>query len=108
MKLRAISFVSFAALALLAALSSELIGQDSLATVAEKSNYTKTSTHAEVLEFCDRLAKQSPLVRLAEMGVTNQGRKLPLIIIADPPVATPEEAAKSGKMVVFAMGNIHA
>ncbi|HYV35202.1 MAG TPA: DPP IV N-terminal domain-containing protein [Gemmataceae bacterium] len=108
MNLRAISFVSFAALTLLAALSSELIGQDSLATVAEKSNYTKTSTHAQMLDFCTNLAKQSPLVRLSDMGETTEGRKLTLMIIADPPVATPEEAAKSGKMVVFAMGNIHA
>src|SRR5581483_9543406 len=30
------------------------------------------------------------------------------VIIADPPIATPEEAAKSKKLVVFAMGNIHA
>jgi len=37
-----------------------------------------------------------------------EGRKIPLLILADPPVATPEEAAKSGKLVVFAQGNIHA
>src|SRR5207249_11704238 len=70
--------------------------------------YTATSKHADVLDFCDRLAKKSPLVRLAELGVTTEGRKLPLVILADPPVATPQEAAKSGKLVVLAMGNIHA
>jgi dipeptidyl aminopeptidase/acylaminoacyl peptidase len=80
----------------------------SLATVAEKSNFTATSKHNEVVEFCDQLAKQSPLIRLAELGVSKEGRKLPLVILANPPIATPEEAAKSGKMVVLAMGNIHA
>src|SRR6185295_17754918 len=33
---------------------------------------------------------------------------LPLVILAEPAVATPEEAERSGKLVVFAMGNIHA
>jgi dipeptidyl aminopeptidase/acylaminoacyl peptidase len=81
---------------------------DTPLTTAEKSDYTATSRHAEVVEFCERLAKVSPLVRLGELGASVEGRKLPLIILADPPVATPQEAAKSKKLVVFAMGNIHA
>ena len=79
-----------------------------LLTVAEKSSYKATSRHAEVVGFCDRLAKLSPLVRLGELGKSGEGRKLPLVILADPPVSTPEQAARSGKLVVFAMGNIHA
>src|SRR6516162_6501640 len=79
-----------------------------LLTVAEKSDYKATSLHSDVVDFCERLAKESPLVRLGELGTSSEGRKLPLVIIADPPVATPEEAAKSKKLVVFAMGNIHA
>jgi dipeptidyl-peptidase 4 len=79
-----------------------------LLTVAERSDYKATARHAEVVEYCEQLAKMSPLIRLAELGVTQEGRKLPLVILADPPVAAPEEAAKSGKLVVFAMGNIHA
>ncbi len=81
---------------------------DSLLTVAEKSEYRATSRHADVLEFCERLAKESPLVRLGELGKSVEGRKLPMLIMADPPVATPEEAAQSGKLVVLALGNIHA
>ncbi len=79
-----------------------------LLTVAEKSDYKATSRHADVMDFCERLAKQSPLVRVGELGTSGEGRKLPLLILADPPIATPEEAAKSKKLVVFAIGNIHA
>src|ERR1700709_1320163 len=68
-------------------------------TVAETSEYKATARHADVVEFCERLAKESPLVRLGELGTSHEGRKLPLLILADPPVATPEEAAKSGKIV---------
>jgi dipeptidyl aminopeptidase/acylaminoacyl peptidase len=81
---------------------------DAPQTVAEKSDYKATSRHADVLEFCEQLAKQSPVVRLGELGTSGEGRKLPLLILADPPVSTPEEAAKSKKLVVFVIGNIHA
>ncbi len=77
-------------------------------TVAEKSDYQATSRHAEVVDFCERLKKLSPLVRLGELGKSGEGRTLPLLILADPPVSTPEEAAKSGKLVVLVMANIHA
>jgi dipeptidyl aminopeptidase/acylaminoacyl peptidase/murein tripeptide amidase MpaA len=77
-------------------------------TVAEKSNYQATSRYADVMEFCEKLVKQSPLVRLHDMGKSSEGRRLPLLVIADPPVERPEDAAKTGKLVVLAIGNIHA
>jgi dipeptidyl aminopeptidase/acylaminoacyl peptidase len=79
-----------------------------LLTVAEKSNFQATSRHEEVVDFCKHLAKLSPVVRLGELGASVEGRKLPLIILADPPIASAEEAAQSGKLVVYAQGNIHA
>src|SRR5437868_11301752 len=79
-----------------------------LLTVAEKSNYHTTSRYADVMAFCQALAKRSPLVRLGELGTSGEGRKLPLVILADPPISSPEEAAKSGRLVLFAEGNIHA
>ena len=66
-----------------------------LLTVAEKSDYKATSRHAEVVDICERLRKFSPLIRLGELGKSGEGRKLPLVILADPPVSTPEEAARA-------------
>ena len=77
-------------------------------TAAEASGYERTSTFAEVTAFCEELAKQSSRVRLSTLGTSQEGRKLPLVIVADPPVATAAEAEASKKLVVFAMGNIHA
>ena len=109
MKLRAITLVTLLTIASVFTLVRVIpAGPPSLATVAEKSNFTKTSSHAEMLEYIDALAKASPLVRVVNMGETQEKRKLPVIIISDPPVSTPEEAKKTGKMVVFAFGNIHA
>lgn len=77
-------------------------------TVAEKTDYRATSRYADVIAFVEQLARVSPLVRLDTLGVSHENRKLPLVILADPPVANAEEAARSGKPVVFAMANIHA
>ncbi len=90
-------------------LASVARGQESpLLTVAEKSGFTATARHAEVWDFCRALAERSPIVRLSELGTTVEGRKIPLMILADPPIANAVEAAKSDRLVVFAMGNIHA
>src|SRR5439155_16560101 len=70
--------------------------------------YQATSRHADVVAFCDELAKRSPLVKVSTFGTSHEGRKLPLVVVADPPVSTPEEAAKSGKLIVLAFANIHA
>jgi hypothetical protein len=83
-------------------------GAADLPTVAEKSNYRSTSTHEEVVAFCRDLARLSKKVTLDELGASQEGKKLPLLILANPPIATREDAAKSGKLLVFLMGNIHA
>ncbi len=48
------------------------------------------------------------MVRLKELGTSGEGRKIPLVILADPPVSTSEQADASGKLVIFIQGNIHA
>src|SRR5205085_484849 len=77
-------------------------------TVAESSDYKATSTHAEVTAFCEALAAKSPVVRLSDMGTSTAGKKLPLLILADPPVSSPAEAKASGKLVAYVQANIHA
>jgi hypothetical protein len=77
-------------------------------TVAEKSDYKATSKHSEVLEFCEALAAKSPAVRFTDMGTSGEGKKLPLLILADPPISTPAEAKASGKLVAYVQANIHA
>ena len=79
-----------------------------LQTVAEQSGYKATARHGEVVALCQELARRYPNAQYSELGHSAEGRPLPLLILADPPVHTAEEAARSGKLVVLAIGNIHA
>jgi hypothetical protein len=60
------------------------------------------------MQFISALQAESPNVKLESFAVTNEGRKLPLVIISNSHVKTPTEAAATGKPVVFVMANIHA
>ncbi len=77
-------------------------------TVAEQTDYRKTSTSAQVEHFLEALHEQSDRTWLGSIGESNEGKSLPLLVVADPPVTTPEEASRSGKLVVLLFGNIHA
>lgn len=76
-------------------------------TTAERTGYRETSTHAEVMAFAEQLAEDSSLVVLDQLGESGEGRTLPLLIIADPPIASAKEARNSGKLIALLIGNIH-
>jgi dipeptidyl aminopeptidase/acylaminoacyl peptidase len=79
-----------------------------LQTTAEATKYEKTSTSAEVVAFAQELAKRSPLAKYSTYGKTVEGKPLPLLVLSDPPVSTPEEAVAAKKSVVIVTANIHA
>ena len=79
-----------------------------LITVPVKTNYQKTSTYAEVMSFVAALQKNSDLVHLEHMGVSKEGKKIPVVVLANPKITTPQEAKASGKPVMYIQGNIHS
>lgn len=80
---------------------------ESLRTIAESSEYRATSRHAEVVSLCRAIAESSPNAFYTELGKSAEGRPLPLLILADPGIKSPDEAARSGKVVVLAVGGLH-
>ena len=80
----------------------------SMPTRAEETNFEETSRYEDVVGFIKALQGQSNLVRVTNFGKTEEGRDLPLLILADPPVSQSAEAIRSGKPVIFVMANIHA
>lgn len=88
-----------------------VVAQDqpsALLTVAETSNFQSTATYQDVIEYCEALSSSSALARLSSMGETSEGRKIPLLILADPPIQSSTEATADSRPVFFIMANIHA
>jgi dipeptidyl-peptidase-4 len=79
-----------------------------LQTVAERSNYRATARYDDVAAWCREFARMTPNAYLTELGRSAEGRSIPLLIVADPPVKSAAEAKRSGKLVCLIIGNIHA
>jgi hypothetical protein len=80
-----------------------------LQTVAEKTGYRATSTHAEVMAFLQELdQRKSPLLRRSSFGHTPQGRELPLLVLSSAGVSDPTAARALGRPVVLLQNCIHA
>lgn len=84
----------------------------SLLTVAEQSGYKATARHADVITLLDALAASDPRATRASLGTTTEGRDIPLLILSDPPVSSPQAARalieREDRVLIFAIGNIHA
>jgi len=105
--------LAFASLSLLLLLPNTLTimprtQNDQLKSRAELTNYEETSRYEDVMRFIGELQKRTDKLRVESFGKTEEGRDLPLMIFADPPVAQPREARASGKPVIFIQANIHA
>ncbi len=77
-------------------------------TVPERTNFERTSASFDVLEFIDALKWSSENVSVVNMFTTSLRRTCPAVVLANPRITRPDEAAKSGKPVVYLQGNIHA
>jgi hypothetical protein len=78
-----------------------------LRTVPEKTDYVRTTSSLELLEFIDRLKWKSDKLHVFNMYTSPLGRVCPVLVLASPRITSPAEAAKSGKTVVYLEGNIH-
>ncbi|HKJ06456.1 MAG TPA: M14 family metallopeptidase [Flavobacteriaceae bacterium] len=93
-----ISFISF----------SQQVFTEDLIITPEKTNYQKTSTYAEVMLFIEALEKKSDNIWVTSLGVSKEGKQIPLVVLSNPKVTSLKEAKKLNKPIIFAMGNIHA
>lgn len=82
--------------------------QSEIQTVAESSEFTSTSAYSDVMSFIEQLKKSSPYVRVENIATSTEGREIPLLIIANPLPASPEELKNDNRIVVYVQANIHA
>ena len=77
-------------------------------TRAERTDYSETSSHADVIGFVDSLQRLGAGIRVGRLGMSPMGKVLPYIIASRPLVDAPSRAARTGKPVIYLQGNIHA
>jgi dipeptidyl-peptidase 4 len=95
------------ALALLAGLPTAGAGQALPQTGAERTNFQRTSTHQEVLDFLWAVQARTDKMIIEELTVTDEGRMHPVVFLGDPPTSDPGAAFLSGKPTVFIIATIH-
>jgi hypothetical protein len=81
---------------------------EELLLTPEKSNFVKTSTYSEVMQFINSIKEKTTFAHIIALGKSPEGKEIPVVILADPLIKTPEEAKASGKPVIYVQGNIHA
>lgn len=75
---------------------------------AEQSGFEETSRYEDVRGFIAALTERTNRLRIDTFGTSEEGRALPLLVLGDPPAASPAQARGSRRPVVFVMANIHA
>lgn len=81
----------------------------SLLTVAERSQYQATSTHAEMMAYIAELsALHHPALHVSDFGSSPQGRALPLLILSSAGVKDAAAARALDRPVVLLQNCIHA
>lgn len=79
-----------------------------LLTHPEKTGFRETSTYKQVMGVVNAAIKDSPYAHLTSMGQSKEGKEIPVVVMANPKVTSPEEAKASGKPVIYVQGNIHS
>jgi hypothetical protein len=88
--------------------ASNLLGQSSFQTIAEKSDFKSTSYYNDVKVFIDQLKKSSHYIRMETLATTIEGRDVPLLIIGNPLPKSPKDIVNDKRIVVYIQANIHA
>ena len=77
-------------------------------TVAEKSRFESTSKEADVNEFIQLIREKSQNIKVETLAVSTEGRRIPLMIIADPMIQSPQQLSTDHRIVLYIQANIHA
>lgn len=77
-------------------------------TVAEKTDYKKTSLHKEIMDLIYYAQSRSEYIKVSKLCTTGEGRLVPLVIVSKEGISSPSEMGMTGKYPVLVMANIHA
>ncbi|MFC1500571.1 M14 family zinc carboxypeptidase [Candidatus Zixiibacteriota bacterium] len=76
-------------------------------TGAEAAEWNRHTTHEELVEYLFEVQSMSDNMLVQQLTTTAEGRGVYLVMLGDPPTATPGTAWFSGKPTVFIVQNVH-
>jgi predicted deacylase len=100
------SLIGAVAIALLAS-SGLAAAQELPQTGAEKADWSRHTSYEELVEYIFEVQSLTDNMLIQELTETPEGRTVFLIMLGDPPTATPGTAWLSGKPTVLLVENVH-
>lgn len=76
-------------------------------TFYEKSDFKKTPSYAETLDYCKLLASTSSKIHLTSLGSSPQGRDINMLIVDRDGLKTPEAIRSAGRVITLIQACIH-
>ncbi|MEM7414949.1 MAG: M14 family zinc carboxypeptidase [Gemmatimonadota bacterium] len=96
------------ALCVLSAATTAIEAQELPRTWQEQENYRSGPTPFEpLMEFWYELDRMSEIVSMQPLATTLGGREMKLIVIAEDPIVSAQDAIRSGKTIVFVAPSVH-
>ena len=77
-------------------------------TDCEKSMFVKTPRLKETMEYFQKLADFSSMVKISSFGTSSQGRELPIVIVDKDGLQSPDEIRRKGRVIILIESCIHA
>lgn len=77
-------------------------------TDCEESMFVKTPRLKETMEYFQKLADFSSMVKISSFGTSPQGRELPLVIVDKDGLQSPDEIRRKGRIIILIESCIHA
>lgn len=88
--------------------SDNQIFEEDFETYYEKSNFLETPSYEETIEYCKLLDKFSDKIKLIDIGISPEGRKIPLLIANNESEFNPESPKNNGDAVLLIQACIHS
>lgn len=76
-------------------------------TPFEKSNGKETATYFQSIQFYKNLDRSSPVILMKEMGPTDAGYPLHLVLVSSDGKFAPEDWHKKNKVIILINNGIH-
>jgi len=88
-------------------LISTLLYSQEWKTFYESSGFLKTPSYDETISYCYKLSEASPIASIMNIGVSPQGREIPMMIIDRDGLTDSKQIRTKGRIIVLIQACIH-